>query len=166
MLKKKGEKYNQETISIYLSTRRRGALLLGNGEVLQPLQDPAPPSSSTLSTLLRRRRRRSLLLFRLLPPPPRLRRRHLRRAHRRDGVRGARAHQAGSQHQPQRKLLVRGRRVLLEPRAPAPAPRRGRFPVLGRARRVHLRSADDAEAYDAPRRRRRRPGAAARRGRC
>ena len=157
----------RSTICSILSTRRHGALLLGNGEVLQPLENPAPPTPTPSSAalrpiLLRRRRRRSLLLFRLLPPPPRLSRRHLRRAHRRDGVGGARAHQAGSQKS-QRKLLVRGPVLLLEPRAP----RRGHFPVLGRARRVHLGSADDAEAYDAPRRRRRGPGAhaARRRGR-
>ena len=141
------------------------ALLLGNGELLQPLENPAPPGSA-LPALLRR----PLPLFRHLPPRPRLRRGHLRRAHGRDGVRRARAHQPGSQ-QAQRELpvLLGGRRPdgLMEPRAPAPAPRArsGGLPVLGRARRVHLGGADDAQAYDAPRRRRRRPGAAARRGR-
>jgi hypothetical protein len=139
------------------------ALVLGNGELLQPLENPAPPGGAPPALL-----RRSLLLFRHLPPPPRLRRGHLRRAHGRDGVRRARAHQAGPQ-QPQRELLVLlgGGPGLIEPRAPAPAPRArsGGLPVPGRARRVHLGGADDAQAYEAPRRRRRRPGAAARRGR-
>jgi hypothetical protein len=138
----------------------------GRGELLQPVENPPTPAGNALSALLPR----FLPLVCFLPPPPRLGRGRLRRAHRRDGVRRARAHQAGSQQQPQPKLPIQkvdrlllrsaGAR-LLEPRDVAySAPRRSR-----RAPRVHLRRADDAQANEAPRGWRRRPGAAARRGR-